>query len=216
MTVTQILDAARNNLNATADTLWSDSELVNDLYLIQLQLARRTLCIENTSTDTSVASTASYTKPTRAIEIWRITFDGNKIQKLNQREVDELTFNVSTAPTGTPRYYSEYNEQITLYPTPDSGAASKTIKYFTYDEPSVTTSSSTLEVPTAFHDVLVMGLTYHMCPKDLGHPLTLFWRDKWFNGMSEIEKEMRRRRRADRMAIVMSEENMLTTNFGSI
>lgn len=216
MTVTQILEAARNNLNAVSDTLWSDTELYMGLYMVEQQLARKTLCIEATHTDTSVASTATYTRPTSVIEIWRVTFDGNKIQKLQPREVDELNFNTTTAQTGTPRYYSDYASVITLYPTPDSGAASKTIKYFTYDEPGTVSSSSTIECPTFSHDVLVSGLTYQMCPKDLGHPLTLFWRDKWFGGMAEVEKEVRRRRRSDRMAIVLTEEQALTTNFGTI
>ena len=186
------------------------------LYLIQLQFCRKTLCIENTSTDTSVLSQSDYTRPTRALHIWRVTFDGTKLQKIDQRELDELNFNTTTTQTGTPVYYSEYNSLISLYPTPDSGAASKTIKYYTYDEPETVTSGSTLEVPTCFHDILVTGLTYHMCPKDLGHPLTVFWKDKWFTGIEEAEREIRKRRRSDRMAVVKTEEQSLTTNFGII
>jgi len=217
MTAQQIIDAARNNLNATNDTLWSDTELLNYLYQASLQFSRRVLSIENTHTDTSVAGTADYTRPSNVLHIWRITFDGNKIQRLSQREVDQLNFNVTTVPTGTPRYYSEFNELITLYPTPDSGSASKTIKYWTYDEAqNITDATQSPEIQTCFHDILVDGVTYRMCPKDLGNPLTLFWRDKWFNGMGEAEAEIRKRRRADKLAVVQTEEKDLTTNFGII
>lgn len=213
MTPQAILDAARNNLNATSDTLWSDTELLTDLYLVQLQLARKTHCIENTSTDVTVASTANYTKPTRALEIVRLTIDGTKIQKISQREADQLVFNASSAPSGTPRFYSEFNDTITLYPTPD---AVYTIKYFTYDAPTLPTALSTLEVPVAYHDVLVTGLTFMMCPKDLGNPQTLLWADKWRNALTETWQEIRKSRKSDRFSVVSTEEQNLTTNFGII
>lgn len=216
MTPQQILDASRNNLNATNDTLWSDTELLIDLYLVELELARKTLCIENTSTDTTVASQTDYTRPARAIEIWRVMFDGNKLQKISKRELDQLNFNTSVTVTGLPRFYSEFNELISLYPTPDAGSASKTIQYFTYDEPTVPTASSTLEVPTAYHDVLVAGLTKRMCPKDLGNPQTILWADEWARGVQETKQEIRKRRRSDKFSVVATEEQNLTTNFGII
>jgi hypothetical protein len=212
MTPSEIIEVARNNLNAVTDTLWSDAELLKHLDNCQRELARKTRCIENVATDTSVASQSDYTWPTRAIDILRITFDGTKLQRISFDEYDQLGANLS----GTPAYYMLFNDTVTLVPTPDSGAASKTIKFYVYSEPSTTTLASTLEVPTIYHDVLCHGVTYHMCPKDLGHPLVTFWRDKWFTGLAEVEHHVKLRKRADGFSVVVREEDALTSNFGVI
>lgn len=215
MTVTQILESARNNLNAVNDTLWSDSELLIKLYEAMLQMSRRTKCIEATDSSTvSVASTATYNVPTRSIEILRLNYSNRKLQRITEREVDQLVYNTSTPTTGTPIYYSLFADVVTMYPTPDASA--DVIKFWYYKEPAVPTSVSTLEIPTIGHDALVSGLTYKMMPKDLGHPLTVFWRDKWANDLDEIETFFKRRRVTDRFNRVTNEEGSLTTEFGII
>ena len=213
MTVTQVLDAARNQLNALSDTNWSDTELLQSLYRVMLYVARKTRCIENLYTTTSTASTAEYSKPTRTIEIVRVTYAGTKLQMLDWREYDSI--NPSNASsTGTPSYYMYFNDTLTLYPTPS--ASGDTIKIWSIDEPDVPTSTSTLEIPTPYHDVLVTGLASEMTPKDLGHPLTAFFRDRYLSGIADIEAHMQRRKRRDRFAIVKQEEGSLVSDFGII
>jgi hypothetical protein len=212
MTVTQILEAARNNLNALTDTLWSDSELLSTLYRVELKLARRARTIENRYTTTAVAGTSQYVKPTRAIEIWRITYNGAKLRYIDFRQLDSINPN-SADSSGTPSHYSYYDDAFFLYPAPaDAG----TIVVFSYDEPDVPTVSSTLETPSVYHDVLVDGLTAGMCPKDLGHPLTEYYTGKFEAGLIEAERFSRKRRRGDQFATVHCEEVLNTNQFGII
>lgn len=212
MTVQQILDEARNNLNALSDDLWSDTELLLKLYRVGLKMARKTLCIEDSGTTSTVAGTSEYAKPTNALEIWRLTYAGNKLQYIDYRHYD--TINPSnTTSSGTPAYYLYYEDTIILYPTP---AAVGTLKYWYYKEPSTPAIGSTWDLPSVFHDVAVDGLTFEMCPKDLGNPLTTFYGQKFMDGMRDMEAFMRRRKRADRMAIVKVEEDTLFSDFGTI
>lgn len=212
MTITQILESARNNLNALSDSLWSDSELLLHLYQCELKMARTCRTIENIYTTTSVSGTDEYTKPTRAMEIWRVTFDGKKLDYRDFRYIDTMNPNDVTS-SGTPQFYSYYDDAFFLYPTPSSAA---TIKVFSYDEPSIPTVSSTLETPTAYHDVLVDGVTFKMCPKEVGHPLTIYWKGEWEAGLARVELFARRRRRGDKFNTVKTEEQMLNTEFGII
>lgn len=212
MTVSQILEDARNNLNAVSDSFWSDNELLYKLYRVMLKVARETRCIENIYTTTTTASTAEYTKPTRSIEIWRVTYNGTKLQLIDHRQYDSINPN-SASSSGTPGYYFYFDDTLTLYPTPGSAV---TLKIWSYDEPSVPGLSSTLEIPTQYHDVLVDGLTSEMCPKDLGHPLTIYWAKKYSEGIREILAHRKRSKRGDRMAIVKLEENNVTGEFGIV
>ena len=213
MTPSEIIEVARNNLNAVADTLWSDTELLKNLYLCELQLARKTRCIENTSTTTSISGTSDYAVPTRALEIKRITYNGTRIDPISLKQYDQINPQ-SNSLVGTPTYYIQFDDLITLVPTPDTSAL--TIKYWVYSEPSVPTLVSTLSTPTVYHDGLCDGLTYRMCPKDLGHPLTTFWRDKWFTFLSDAEANERRRKRGGGFTRVNCEEESVTTPLGTI
>lgn len=208
----QILEDARNNLNALVDTLWSDDELLQSLYRVMLKVARRTRCIEEVSTTTTVAGTDEYAFPTRCMEVVRVTYDGSKLQKIDRREYDSINPS-SVSSSGRPSYYLVEDDEIILYPNPDSAV---TLKYWTINEPAVPTTTSTLEIPTRYHDVLVDGLTAEMCPKDLGHPLTTFWTGKFNSGIEEIAAHVKQSKRSDRFSIVKTEEEMLTGDFGII
>lgn len=210
MTVTQILTAARNNLNSLNDTFWSDAELYNSLYRCELKLARKAFTIDNVYSVTTVAGTAQYIKPTRAISIWKVKYNGSPLALIDQREYDAMNPN-SASSSGTPAYFMFYDEAFYLYPTPDDA---QSLEVYTYDEPNDITSTSVLETPSVFHDILVDGLTFMMCPKDLGHPTTLLWKANWEAGLIEAESFARKRRRANKFSTVKTEESLNTTEWG--
>lgn len=213
MTTTEVLEAARNNLNSLTDTLWSDTELLGCMYRAMLKMARKTNAIESTATQSTVAGTSTYAIPTGAIEVWRVTYNGKKLQSITWREYDAMNPN-STTSSGSPTFYIHDGDSLILYPTPD---AAQTLKVWSYNEPTQPTAASyTIPIPTRYHDVLVDGVTAEMCPKDLGHPLTAFYTSKFEKGIEDTKAHVKRRRRGDRMAVVQSEEQSLVTDRGVI
>lgn len=213
MTVTQIVEESRNNLNALTDTLWSDNELYLKLYRVMLKVARKTRCIAAQPSANTVAATADYTMATTVHEITRVTYAGAKLQVIDQRQMDAMNPN-STTSSGTPAYYLVRGRTVTLYPTPSAVGA---YIIYSYDIPSaVPTASTTLEIPIAFHDVLIDGLTAEMCPKDLGHPLTSYWAMKFQDSVEQMNSQIRKNRRGDRFAVVKTEEDCLNNDFGII
>jgi hypothetical protein len=213
VTVTQILDEAKNNLNAASDTLWSDTELYLKLFKVMLRFARRTRCINTSESQNTVAGTATYTAPTTAHEIWRVTYNGSKLSVMDRRQYDSISPS-QVVSSGTPAYYLLEGTTLTLYPTPDDVQA---LKCFFYAIPSaVPTGATTLEIPAAYHDGLCDGLTFQMCPKDLGHPLTLYWQERWKEVLVEAEAQEKLKKRRDRFALVKLEEENLSTELGMI
>jgi hypothetical protein len=213
VTVTQILDEAKNNLNAASDALWADAELYVKLYKVMLRFSRKTRCINTTESQNTVAGTATYTAPTTAFEIWRVTYNGNKLSVMDRRQYDSLSPS-GVASSGSPAYYMLEGETLTLYPTPDDVQA---LKVFFYGIPSaVPTGATTLEVPASYHDVLANGLSFEMCPKDVGHPLTTYWQSRFDAGIAEAEAQERLKKRRDRFALVKCEEESLSTELGIV
>jgi hypothetical protein len=212
MTPLEVITAARQFHNAIGDTFWSDAELYNHLYFVADRLATEAECIENRYTTPSVASQQEYARPTRAFRIKRVEYNGQKIDVVDFRDLDSVSLNSTTTPTGTPQYYYEFDSVVGLYPTPDTAAL--TIKIYSYDYPSFPSATSTLEIPVQYHRALVMGVRAMMSPKELGHPNTGFYSDEWEKAVTEVKRQERRRRRGDKFRRVLREEDLPNTQLG--
>jgi len=213
MTVQQILDASRNNLNAISDTLWSDSELLITLYRVMVKAAEKSQCINTSESQNTIAGTATYTAPASFSEIWRITYEGTKLQPIDRTKLDSMNPNGVTS-SGNPAYYLLEGTTITLYPTPSAVGA---LKVFFYGIPTaVPTTGTTLEIPARYHPHLVTLLTAEMCPKDIGHPMTLLWEGKAKADLADMQAHERKIRRSDRLAVVKLEEACVSGEFGIV
>lgn len=215
MTPSQIETAARRRLNAVSSDFWSSTEIIEDcLYFACLDVATRARCIEATSTASSVASTASYSKPTNAIEIKQITYDSQKLELLPEREYFSLNLNGQTATVGRPQWYYLWGDNYILYPTPDQSSLSISIR--SVNEPAAVTSGSTLEIPSQFHNRLVNGVCYYMLLKDVDDPRTPIFEARWIRDVQDCVDEWSRSKHADKMPRVRLEETLLTTDTGIV
>jgi hypothetical protein len=218
MTPSQIETAARRLLNATGSNFWSSDEIIGDhLYFAALEMAQETFCIENRYTTTTVADQQEYATPSRMIAIKRIEYDSQKLRPISLTELDSIDTNTNTTVTGTPQYYYHFDDAFGLYPAPAEG--SKTITIYSYDEPDVPTSTSTLEIPTQFHQYLVIGTAFYMSMKELGHPhvgrFELMWNAGRNNAIDKVRRAVRMRNK-DQFATVLREENQPSTHLGMI
>jgi hypothetical protein len=214
MTPSEIETAARRMLNASGSSFWSSAEIIEDyLYMAAMEMAAETFCIENRYSTTSVASQEEYAVPSRALAVKRVTYDGEKLRPITAQQRDSIDLNTNTTITGTPQYYDRFDESLILYPAPDS--SSKTIKVWSYDEPSKPTSTSTLEIPTRFHGYLVIGVAYYMSLKELGHPHVPRFEAQWARSIDKVRKSVRMANK-DNFHTVLREEDQPSTNLGMI
>lgn len=215
MTPSTIETFARQKLNATNDDLWSSSEIIqNYLYDCCLEFSRFVKCVENTYTTTTVAGTQEYSLPARYIDIVRVTYNGTKLQPIDMRSYDELTWpNTSTSSNGTPSYYYYFSETIGLYPIPDGAY---TLKIWVVQAHDAVTSSSVLEIPEKYHNMLVDGVVSKMVAKEIGDPRVSFYAQLWQNHLMNAQNDWRKHKRGDKFSIVRTEERTPVTNFGAI
>jgi len=214
MTPLEVITAARQFHNAVGDSFWSDAELYNYLYFSAERLALEAKCIENRYTTTSTASTTEYSLPTRAIDIKRVEYDSRKLDPIDFRQLDSIDFNSNTTVTGTPQYYYFWDEVVGLHPTPDT--SSDTIKIYSHDYPSFPAATTTLEIPVQYHSCLVFGVRAFMSAKELGHPNTGYYDEKWEEAVKNVVRSEAKRRRGDKFRRVLREEDLPSTSQGYI
>jgi len=215
LTPTQIEDLARQQTNAVGDTFYSQSEILQHIFQAQMELAMETRCIRNVYTASTVASTQEYSRPTRSLEIKRITYDGAKLSPITMREDDALTFmNQATTATGTPNFYFEWGDSIFLRPVP---SAVGTLKIFSVDKPQTVTTSSTLDVPDRYH--VLIATTYipaWFALKDKNFALYERYLDAWRKGVMQAKSYERRRLRGDSFTGIQDNETLNETVIGAI
>jgi len=179
-----------------------------------MEMATETFCIDNRYTTPSVASQAEYSKPSRAFMTKRVEYNGQKLKPIDLRRMDAVDDNLDTTVTGEPAYYSAFDDVFILFPAPDT--SSITIKVWSYDEPSVPTASSTLEIPTRYHTRLVIGVAYYMSLKELGHPNTDRLEARWVRSIESTKRDERRLKRGDSFQRVITEDELPETLLGTV
>lgn len=215
MTTSTIETAARRRLNAISSSFWSSTEIIEDcLYFALMDMCARVKCYEATATDTSVASTASYSLPDTAIELKQVVFDGRKLEVMPERQYFSMNLNTATAAVGTPTHYFLWGSSYILYPTPDTSSLTIQIRYTS--NPGVITTGSTIPVPSQFHPRLVNGVCYYMLLKETDDPRIPVYEARWMRDLQDSVDEWRRRKHADKYPLVRTEETLLTNDTGIV
>ncbi len=214
MTPTELVTFALQRWNEPSGGLFSDSELYTVIWSAQLELAQESLCIRRVYTAPTVASQQEYAKPTNAISIKRITYEGQKVFKITDREDDSLTLNnQTTTATGTPQYYWEWDTNIELRPVPD---AIGTLKIYTYDIPQTVTASTVLDVPLRYHAKLADYMLAYMAEKDKNFQAAGNYRQLWLKDVQDAKRYEKKFLRGDAVAHVTDEESLPQTYIGAI
>lgn len=212
MTPSQIEQACRERYNAVGETFWSQSEIFTLLTNACQEIATETKCIESTYTTTTVSGTQEYPFPDYVIDVKRVTYDGIKLSNIDLRRSDALTLNnTTTTITGTPDYYSVWNNTIILFPTPNDA---KTLKLYTHNEPQAIAVTSTLEVPSVFHGRLINYVVSEMYAKDKDFSSARHYKELWMQDKLEIKRWINKRRRADSFQTVLDEDSLPNTILG--
>jgi len=220
MTPTEIETAARRMLNAVGSSFWSREEVIsNYLYFAALELAQETFCLQNRYQTPTVAGQREYAVPNRLIAVKRVEYDSEKLKPISFQQLDSIDLNTNTTVTGIPQYYYHFDDAFGLYPAPST--ADVPITVYSYDQPSVPTDTSTLEIPIQYHGYLTIGTAFYMSLKELGHPhvsrLEYMWNAPG-NPNSCIMKAKRsvRMMNKDNFNVVLREENQPSTYLGLV
>ena len=215
MSPQEFVTATRRKYNSVGSTFYADAEVLDLLYQVEMELATFALTIEATDTSTStVVGTRSYSLPTRAIAIKRLTYDDQKLKKISFREDDALTlWDEGTSTTGTPYFYELFADSIYLRPVPD---AVKTLKFYYFKEPAVITIAETIESPTRYHMAMTDGVVSEMMYKDENPVMGDRYRRKFEEAKKEAKEWQRKRQNRDSLTYVLDEDGLNQSVLGLV
>lgn len=215
MTITEFVDYVRNMHNASADSNWSDSEIYKLAQARSNEAVGIIGLIEAVTTTTSTASTQQVAYPTNAILIRRVLYNGVALRQMTFREWEARRVS-GTDPTGTPREFVTWNNVIYLVPVPTANG--DTIKiYYDAQQSSISSASSTLDIPEVLHTRIADGVIAMMYAKDLNAGMASFFENKWNNIHIPAMREFKNRRRQSYGPILTADsDSSLNDDFGTI
>lgn len=214
MTITEAVDYVRRLHNAEGDTNWSDAEIYS-LFQAKCNEALAIIGLkEATATTTSVAAQADYSYPSNVVFVRRVLYDGLALKRLNFKQYQSRVVS-GTAPSGTPREYTIWNNTITLVPVPDTSSDTITI-YSENQQSAITSSSSTLDVPEILHQAICDGVLWMMFAKDLNAQFMATFKNRWDEHKAMMREFVKRRRRTGTAATIVDSDSSLETEFGVI
>ena len=186
LTVSDLLERARQRYNAVGDDFFSDQMLRDAIFDAQSDLAKEGYVIEKTFETDSVADQREYTYPDNVLSIREIRYDYEKLEKVALYKDPKTS---SADPTGTPSQYAIWDEVIYLFPTPDTSSETIQIKCYAYPQ-DITSNSDSIEVPQEYREDIITFVNYVMAMKDQNFTLA----DRLFNSWQMVIEKARRQR----------------------
>ncbi len=212
MTPAELNTYVRQRYNASNDGFFADTELYSYMYDAAMQLARESLCIRNIYTSSTVIDQREYAKPARSISIKRISYEGAKLFKINDRIDDALTLNnQDTTQTGTPLYYWEWSSTVDLRPVPD---AVGDLKIYSYDQPDVVSATSTFDVPSRYHLDMANFVLSMMAMKDKNFTAADHYSQVWLQNKKDAKRQEVKFTKGDSFGAVLDELSIPVTTVG--
>jgi len=203
VTPSNLATIIRERYNATGDSFFSDTYIYNLIYQAEMELALEANVIENSYTTVSVSGTREYAYPDNAISIRRVEYKGVKVVP---RELIDDPKTSLTEPSGTPAEYAIWDNELILFPTPDTD--DDQIKVFSYDMPSEVSATSTLSTPAQYHLSLIHFCISNMHAKELNDKMASYHMSLWRDEIRRIKRERKRSKHGDMYAVVRDEADI--------
>ena len=106
MTPTELETYVRQRYNAIGDNFYPQALIFNYFYDAEMELARKTKCIQRVYSTTTVASQRAYDVPSLSHAIARVEYDGERLQPNDFVDDDSMTGgNADETITGRPTHY---------------------------------------------------------------------------------------------------------------
>lgn len=156
-TCVQVRNDVIGILGDSGQVIMTDARLLPWINQAQMDIARKTDCIQATTSWNSVVAQGAYALPAAFLKADRVTYDNVPLLKTTIREID--TYNPARdtgTNTGAPEYFYIYGGNLYLEPFPQA-AGTNNIDMQYIKSPALLTAvgSDNLEIPDKFYDDVV-------------------------------------------------------------
>lgn len=212
LTAADILNRVRRQIDESTAAFWTDAEILDHIYDAECILSQ-IAPIQKVYQTTSVAAQQNYALPEYCMEIKRITYKGEKLKKIDDREFDALTDrDQNSAESADPDFYWPFEREISLYPTPST--ASDAIRVYCYARPVIYNAiNQPILVDQEYASDLKAYILWMMFDKDSDSRADK-WKGAWESRLKEIRAHVARKKRGDAFAVQKDEDFFPETEIG--
>lgn len=179
-----IIDRARVDLNEATASFWADSDLIQWTDEAVKEIVSKTGCLEETAFTISLsADTWDYAITPDYLDVVTVLHDSGdttSATRLFSLERTDIKSFGHSKERGRPKSYSVWDDEIVIFPIPDSTQSGTTLYVYAVSLPSgVTEAASVIETPAYFDPAIVSYVKAKAYQKDKreslsGYYLSLF------------------------------------------
>lgn len=204
-TLANLIEDCRQRYNAVGDRFFSDPEIIDLIYEAEMEIAEETEGLEKIYTTSTVASQREYDFPTNCLKIYRLTYNGERLQKIDFTEDDAFTGSrENTTTTGDPLYYSIFADRLFLRPVP---AEVGTLKIFSISIPiELTSDTDSMNLPERYRIFVKDYVLSQMFAKDKNAGMVTYHEDRFQRHIKRIKRLEMKRQIGDVYPVVKDED----------
>lgn len=152
MNVADIISRVKRTFGDESGAQITDDDIIRWINDAQYEIAQSMKLLEATGSQTTRQGKNDYGLPDSLIDLRAVYYDGQPLDYLSEQEFDEHIRRVHEAPSGevgTPRYYTSWGNQISLYPGP-ADSKSLEVRFICFPA-RVTKTTDDLTLPMRYH-----------------------------------------------------------------
>lgn len=134
----------------------TDADITDWANDAQIDITRKTECLQEHVETDSVAADASYDVPTDFLRLRLVEYNGKKLDRVELEERNQLNkYATNSSPTGEPQIYYVWGRKIWLYPAPESSGTGVLDIFYVKHPAEMSGDSDIPEIPTQYHEDIV-------------------------------------------------------------
>lgn len=156
MNLGEIINRVQRQFGDEAEAQITRADITNWANDAQLDIVRKTECLQFHFETDSIANDGSYTFPIPFVRLRRVTFNGIKLKRIELEELDKIAGDREAQPkVGTPDRYYVWGNRLFLYPLPSKDGEGNLEIYCVKRPEALSGDQSIPEIPEHMHEDIV-------------------------------------------------------------
>lgn len=157
MNVGELVTAVQRQFGDDSGIQITQTDIIRWLNQAQIDIVRKTGCLQDHKQTDSVANDGSYTLPEDTISVRRVTYNDKVLLSttLDVADQDWGSRDVSPGVSGTPEFYYLWNNFIYLHPRPSAAVLGALDIWYIRTPATLVGVNDIPEIPAKFHEMLV-------------------------------------------------------------
>lgn len=151
MNLGEIKLAVQRQFGDTVEAQILESDIVQWANEAQMEIVRKTECLQEHRQTNMVASDGNYDLPDNFLFMKRVTVDDVVMISTSLDDLDKLSNTIDQNGPGIPRYYYMWNGVLVLYPTPSVAGSDDLDIWYIKAPATLVNDSDTPQIPIWMH-----------------------------------------------------------------